>query len=147
MLTYYCCGCRAQYPAAPKRCPRCKGRSFAGVNDDAPTMAVLLDDAPIVVPENLDGELAAAFAESERFRLATLSGSPYTRPAPPVAPEPANVPAPSFDDPARQSLPVFERAAVVLEGSERVEGWPGHLSDVMPADDAPPTPRDRPDER
>jgi hypothetical protein len=145
MVIYYCCGCRAQYPAQPKRCPRCKGRSFAGVNDDAPTTALLLlDDAPIVVPENLDGELAAAFAEAERFRLAALSGSPYTRPAPPVAPEPANVPPPSFDDPARHP-PVFERAAVVLEGAERVEGWPGHLSDVMPAelaDDAPPTPRD-----
>lgn len=145
MVTYYCCGCRAQYPAQPKRCPRCKGRSFTGVNDDAPTTALLaLDDAPILVPENLDGELAAAFAEAERFRLASLSGSPYTRPAPPVAPEPANVPAPSFDDPARPYL-APEPAAVVLEG-EQSEGWPGHLSDVMPRDDdAPATPRDMPE--
>jgi len=77
MLTYVCCGCRAQYPAAPKRCPRCKGRSFGGVDDEAPTAALL--DAPafaVVAPENLDDELREAFEASERFRLAAISGRP-----------------------------------------------------------------------
>jgi hypothetical protein len=72
MVTYYCCGCRAQYLAQPKRCPRCKGRSFAGVSDDAPTLALLDADAAPLVTEPVAGELAEAFAASERFRLQAL---------------------------------------------------------------------------
>lgn len=101
MLSYYCCGCRASYPAQPKRCPRCKGRSFSAVDDDAPTRGLLDADPPLVV-ENLDGELAEAFAASERYRMHRLTGAPLERPAP---------------------------AVVVLEG-----------------DDAPPTPRDMPEQ-
>lgn len=73
MVIFYCCGCRAQYPAQPKRCPRCKGRSFSAVNDDAPT-AGLVDAGGAVPfePENLDPDLARAFAASERHRLTSL---------------------------------------------------------------------------
>ncbi len=119
MLTYYCCGCRAQYPAQPKRCPRCRGRSFSGVDDAAPTSALLDEPAPLV-PENLDPALAAAFEESERFRLAAISGRPVV-----------SVPA----------LP-----APVLEG-EPAEGWPlhEHADTQLRGDDAPPTPRDMPE--
>ncbi len=81
MVSYYCCGCRASYPAQPKRCPRCKGRSFSAVSDDAPTRALLDADPPLPVVENLDDELAEAFAASERFRLASLGGRPVLPPA------------------------------------------------------------------
>lgn len=104
MVTYYCCGCRAQYLAQPKRCPRCKGRSFAGVSEDAPTRALL--DAPaftVLAPENLDAELAEAFAASERHRLRSLGLPVPALPAPVVlegddAPAtPRDMPAPAYD--------------------------------------------------
>jgi hypothetical protein len=73
MVVYHCCGCRAQYPAQPKRCPRCKGRSFSAINDDAPTAQLLDAGSPLgTPPENLDDELRAAFAASERHRLTAL---------------------------------------------------------------------------
>lgn len=73
MLVYHCCGCRAQYPAPLKRCPRCKGRSFSAVHDDSPTAPLLDAGSPLgTPPENLDAELAAAFASSERHRLTAL---------------------------------------------------------------------------
>lgn len=81
MVIFYCCGCRAKYAAQPKRCPRCKGRAFSGVNDDAPTAALVDADAPPVVPENLDPDLARAFVEAERFRESSLAGRPYVPPA------------------------------------------------------------------
>lgn len=162
MLTYYCCGCRAQYLAQPKRCPRCKGRAFAGVHDDAPTAHLLNDDgaaAFTLQTENLDDELRAAFEASERFRLAAISGRP-------VAPEPANVPAPSFAPnapPGLQDFPFCEAEAPggdglcsYREGHESVHSFelgadPGLLprlrgspAVVLEGDDAPATPRDMP---
>lgn len=97
MLTYYCCGCRAQYPAQPKRCPRCKGRSFSGVNDDAPT-AKLVDEPSfqVVEPENLDAELAEAFRASERHRLTSLG---LAVPSSLALPEPDDAPATPRDMP------------------------------------------------
>lgn len=105
MLTYYCCGCRAQYLAQPKRCPRCKGRAFAGVHDDAPTAHLLNDDgaaAFTLQTENLDDELRAAFEASERFRLAAISGRPALS-APPavVVLEGDDAPPTPRDAPAR----------------------------------------------
>lgn len=77
MVTYYCCGCRAEYPAPLKRCQRCKGRSFSAVNDDAPTAGLL--NAPafaVVAPVDMDDELREAWEASERFRLGAISGRP-----------------------------------------------------------------------
>jgi len=74
------------------------------VNDDAPTTALLDADAPIIVPENLDGELAEAFAASERFRLAAISGRPLESvPALPPVLEGDDAPATPRDmpEPAR----------------------------------------------
>jgi hypothetical protein len=77
MVIFYCCGCRAQYAAAPRRCDRCKGKAFTAVDDNAPTRALLdpAEPAPVVV-EDLDAELREAFAASERFRQSSLSGRP-----------------------------------------------------------------------
>ncbi len=138
MVTYYCCGCRAGYPAQPKRCPRCKGRSFTGVNDDSPTTALLDADAPIIVPEDLDGELAAAFAASERFRLGALSGR-TVRACGAFGTGTPDTGQCTFDR-GHEGPHSWEPA------SAPVEGWPGHLSDVVKAqgDDAPATPRDMP---
>ncbi len=120
MLTYYCTGCRAQYLAAPKRCPRCKGRAFAGVDDDAPTAALV--DAPafaVLAPENLDDDLRAAFESSERFRLAAISGRPVVLEGDDAPATPRDMPEP----PERQP---YEAPSV----RDEPEGWPGHLSDV-----------------
>jgi hypothetical protein len=116
MLTYYCCGCRAQYLAQPKRCPRCKGRSFSGVNDDAPTAALVNEPAgfAVVAPENLDAELAEAFAASERFRQGALSGRPAL-PAAAVVLEGDDAPATPRDMPA----PPYDPALSVNRPGER----------------------------
>lgn len=77
MVIFYCCGCRAQYPTQPKRCPRCKGRAFSGVNDDAPTASLVdVGAGSPIAPENLDPDLARAFAASERHRLTSLGYPP-----------------------------------------------------------------------
>lgn len=99
MVTYHCCGCRAQYPAQPKRCPRCKGRAFSAVNDDAPTSALLdVPEAFMLAPVSLDDELRAAFESSERFRLQAISGRPAL---PPVVLEGDDAPATPRDMPER----------------------------------------------
>lgn len=73
MVTYYCCGCRAQYAAQPRRCDRCKGKAFAAIDDNAPTRAMLDAAEPSpVAPEDLDAELREAFRSSERHRLTSL---------------------------------------------------------------------------
>lgn len=72
MVSYYCCGCRASYPAQPKRCPRCKGRSFSAVSDDAPTRGLLDAEPAAVAPADMSPDLAEAFAASERFRLEAM---------------------------------------------------------------------------
>jgi rubredoxin len=143
MIAFHCVGCRAVYleARAPRRCDRCHGKAFSAVNDavdpetaelerlyrlDAQRAApglpgVQASPAPLLSD---DAALAAAFAESERFRLNAIAGRPYTSAAPPVVPEPASVPAMIFttDEPA----PVRH----VLEGD----------------DAAPPTPRDMPEQ-
>lgn len=132
MLTYYCCGCRAQYLAQPKRCPRCKGRSFGGVNDDAPT-ARLLDDgaaAFTLQTENLDAELREAFEASERFRLAAISGRPMV-PAlpPPVVLEGDDAPATPRDMPEQPYDPAL---SVSRPESERKPYEAPTVRDVEP---------------
>jgi rubredoxin len=108
MVVFHCVGCRAVYAEAraPRRCARCHGKAFAAVDDNAPT-SPLLDAGPVLgtPPENLDAELAAAFAESERFRLAAVSGRPYVAPAPVVL-EGDDAPATPRDMPYDPALSV-----------------------------------------
>lgn len=158
MVVFHCVGCRAQYreARAPRRCDRCHGKAFAAVDDAVDLEAVEIrrlyaEDAKrlgvtgVTPLSSDDADLAAAFAEAERFRQSALAGRPYEAPAPPVAPEPASVPAMTFptnDAPAwaaekvdamkRGELPPFGPAVVVIEGE--------------PSDDAPATPRDMPEQ-
>lgn len=89
MVVYHCVGCRARYAAQPRRCDRCHGKSFAAVDD-----AQRIDDVHASPPgmTDLDPELAAAFASSERHRLTSLG---IAVPAPPVLEATADDDAPS----------------------------------------------------
>jgi rubredoxin len=170
MVGYHCVGCRAVYSEAraPKRCDRCHGKAFAFVNDavdpetaeierlyreDARRVGVTgLQASPAPLMSD-DAALAAAFAESERFRLNAIAGRPYTSAAPPVAPEPASVPAMRFPTndvpPAAGGPPAPEQPSTpVLEGEESQSWSESEQSTPVleePSDDAPATPRDMPE--